>query len=279
MENFIQGLIVAFREGLEALLIVVILLKFLDKTNNKALKKNVWYGLYSGVGISLVFGAVLMVISSFIGGLDSTAKLWESTASLIAVILIVTFILWMINHGSKIKKHIEGKAALNLTKGGIFLIALFMVAREGVEIVLFQFAGKYSTLSILIGVALSIALVMLIYYSLVRIRIQTLFNITLAYLILQAGFLLGYSVHEGLSASKELGIIASDNPLFGKAFDLSSTVLNHKDGAIGIPLYIGGGWYSKPEWIQFLLQYSLTALLFGYWYFDRKSAGASGGAK
>lgn len=266
METFIQGLIMSFREGLEAFLIIIILLKFLDKTNNILLKKNVWYGVCAGIGVSFVFGAILMWISSFIGGMDAAAKLWESVASFIAVTLITTFIIWMIKHGSKIKSHIEGKAALNLSKKGIFLIALFMVAREGVEIVLFQFAGKYPLLSILMGVTISIGLVTLIYHSLVKIKIQTIFNITLAYLILQAGFLMGYSIHEGLSAFKELGMIARDHLIFNKAFDLSSTMLNHKEGAIGMLLYVGIGWYSKPEWIQFILQYGLTCFLFWYWY-------------
>lgn len=266
METFIQGLIMSFREGLEAFLIIVILLKFLDKTNNKILKKNVWHGLSTGIGVSLVFGAILMGISSFIGGMEATAKLWESVASFIVVILIVTFIIWMIKHGSKIKSHIEGKATLNLSKKGIFLIALFMVAREGAEIVLFQFAGKYSLLSILLGIAIATGLVTLIYHSLVKIKIQTIFNITLAYLILQAGFLMGYSIHEGLSAFKELEVIAKDHLIFNKVFDLSTTMLNHKEGTIGIFLYVGIGWNSKPEWIQFILQYGLTCFLFWYWY-------------
>lgn len=266
MDTFVQGLIMSFREGLEAFLIIVILLKFLDKTSNNLLKKNVWYGLYAGIGVSLVFGAILMGISSLIGGMDATAKLWESIASIIAVVLITSFIIWMINHRSKIKDHIEGKAALHLSKKGIFFIALFMVAREGAEIVLFQFAGKYSMPSVLLGVAVSIVLATLMYYSLVKIKIHTIFNITLAYLILQAGFLIGYSVHEGLSAFKELGMIIGDHPIFTKAFDLSSTILNHKEGVAGIPLYVVIGWYSKPEWIQFILQYVLTGSLFVYWY-------------
>jgi|TARA_B100001971_G_C18197088_1_gene542160 high-affinity iron transporter len=270
MEAFIQGLIMSFREGLEALLIIVILLKFLDKTDNRNLKKNVWQGLYTGIGVSFVFGLILMWISSFIGGMAATAKLWESFASFIAVILITTFIIWMIKNGSKIKHHIENKAALNLSKKGIFLLALFMVAREGVEIALFQFAGKYSNLPIFLGIALSIGLVTLIHHSLVKIRLQTIFNITLAYLILQAGFLMGYSIHEGLSASKTLGMVDGDNPIFTKAFDLSKTVLYHKEGIIGVPLYIAFGWYSKPEWIQFIVQYGLVILLFWYWYKRRK---------
>ncbi len=266
METFVQGLIVAFREGLEALLIIVILLKFLERTNNSILKRSVWQGLFVGISASVLFGIFLMGLSSFIGGMETTAKMWESLASLIAVVLITTFIIWMINHGSEIKHHIEGKAALNLSRKGIFLIALFMVAREGAEIALFQFAGKYAILSIMTGLALSIALAALIHHSMVKIRIQTIFNVALAYLILQAGFLMGYSVHEGMSASKDLGLLDKESPLFAKAFDLSGTEWNHKEGMIGVPLYVGMGWYSKPEWIQFTLQYALTLSLFWYWW-------------
>ncbi len=266
MEVFIQGFVMAFREGLEALLIVMILLKFLEKTKHDYLKKNLWLGLYTGIGASFIFGLLLKVISVSLGGMGTAAKLWESLASLVAVMLIVTFIIWMINHGAEIKEHIEGEAALNLSPKGIFLLAAFMVIREGAEIVLFQFAGRYSTSSVIAGLVLSIILTVALYYSLVSIKLKTIFSITLAYLVLQAGFLLGYSVHEALSASKELGMIAAESPIFTQAFNLSETVFYHKEGIVGIPLYVAFGWYSKPEWIQFVLQYGLTFSLFGYWY-------------
>lgn len=270
METILQGVVLAFREGLEAFLVIMILLKFLEKTNNDRYKKNVWYGLGAAIVISLVFGALLGGVSSLIGGTDAAAKLWESVASLIAVGFIITFIIWMINHGAKIKAHVEGEAALNLSNKGIFSLALFMVLREGVEIVLFQFAGRYSAFSIVIGLILAVIFVVLIYYSLVKVNIKTIFTVTLAYLILQAGFLLGYSVHEGLSAAKDLGVIAAGSPVLLKAFDLSSTIFDHKDGLLGLPLYVLVGWYSKPEWIQFVLQYGLTGFLFIYWYQRKK---------
>jgi high-affinity iron transporter len=119
---------------------------------------------------------------------------------------------------------------------------------------------------VITGLVLSILLTVALYYSLVKIKLQTIFNVTLAYLVLQAGFLLGYSVHEALSAAKELGMITSENPIFTKAFNLSETVFYHKEGIIGLPLYVTVGWYSKPEWIQFILQYILTFSLLGYWF-------------
>ena len=270
METLIQAFVIAFREGLEAFLIIAILLQFLDKTNNKRLKSHLWHGLLAGVAVSLVLGFILAFLSSKIGAADSAAKLWESIASFVAVVLISTFIVWMIKHGSKIKEHIENKASFNLSKMGIFFLAMVMVAREGAEIVIFSFAGKYDLTPLLLGVLASIILVLLIFHSFVKVRIGTIFNFTLLYLILQAGFLMGYSVHEGLSASKDLGMIQESNSLFVKAFDLSGTALNNKEGVIGIPLYVAFGWYAKPEWAQFILQYAYTFLLLGFWHSRKK---------
>lgn len=266
MDNtFFQALIMAFREGLEAFLIIVILLKFLTKTNNNHLKKQVWNGTFTGVFVSLLLGLILMSISTYIGGLKTTAKLWESIGGFIAVILVTTFIIWMIKHSSKIKAVIENEASQNLTKKGVFLLALFMVAREGTEIAIFSFAGKYSAIPVVLGLILSIGLVLLINYSLVKVNLKTIFTITLAYLVLQAGYLFGYSIHEGLSAAKSLGWLHPENSIFIKAFNISGTVLNHKEGLFGLPLNVLLGWYSKPEWIQFILQYGYTLLLFVFW--------------
>ncbi len=265
MATFFQALIMAFREGLEAFLIIVVLLKFLGKTDKGHLKKQVWKGAYTGVFVSLILGLVLMFISSYIGGLKTTAKLWESVGGFIAVILVTTFIIWMIKHSNNIKAVIENEASQNLTKKGIFLLVLFVVAREGTEIAIFSFAGKYSIIPVILGLIISIGLVLLINYSLVKVNLKTIFTITLAYLVLQAGYLFGYSIHEGLSAAKSLGWLHENNAVFTKAFNLSKTVFNHKEGILGLPLNVGLGWYSKPEWIQFILQYGYTTLLFVFW--------------
>ena len=265
-ESFIQAAVVAFREGLEAFLIIAILLQFLDKSGNKALKPRVWWGMAAGVAVSLALGLTLWVLRSLIGGTDNTVKLWESASSFLAVMLITTFIIWMITHGSRIREHVEKQASLNLSKAGIFLLAMIMVAREGAEIAIFSFAGDYAALPVIIGIAGSIVLVLLVFHSIVNIPLKTLFGITLAYLIIQAGFLAGYSIHEGLSAAKGLGTIEGSSPLLSKAFDVSGTAFNHKTGVVGLPLNVALGWYSKPEWVQFIVQYAYTFLLFGFWY-------------
>jgi len=105
----------------------------------------------------------------------------------------------------------------------------------------------------------------LIYRSLFRVNTSLIFKITLIYLILQAAYLAGYSVHEFLSALKEIGSLSSDNFLFANVYDFKDTFLDHKTGALGIFLNVSAGWYSRPEYIQFILQFLYLAGFFTFW--------------
>lgn len=272
--DLVPGLIMGFREGLEAFLIISIMLEFLNKIRKTEYKKYVHYGLYSGIGASLVFGLILYGFTFIINQNSNTlSKLWESVASFAALILITTFIYWMINHGRNMVSHVENKVSQNISKLGLVFLAAVMVAREGVEIALFVFAATEKSSYIVgtfIGIFLSAILVYLIYKSLVKVNLRVIFNVTLVYLILQAGFMLGYSIHEFLSYLKATGVLNPDSLIFTKAFNLSDTVLNHKEGVIGIPLYVLVGWYSKPEVIQFLLHLSFDIFFLGLWYKTNK---------
>lgn len=272
MGNMLTGMILGFREGLEAFLMVVILLRFIQRSNRTELRRNIWLGSFTGVLLSLVFGGILFYAAGAIQKLDQATKLWESGSSLFALIFITTFIVWMIKNGSNMVSSVEGKAASNLNSRGIFLLTALMVAREGVEISIFSFAGEYSVPAIFLGVAGALLLTVLIYYSLVRVNLKTIFTITMFYLILQAGFLLGYGIHEGLSAFKDLGMLSESSPLFIKLFNLQGTVMDHKTGFLGLPLYVLLGWYSRPEILQFLAQYLYTGILFWFWYSNNQKA-------
>ncbi|MEK6264689.1 MAG: FTR1 family protein [Clostridium sp.] len=270
MENFLPGLIMGFREGLEAFLIVVIILQYLKKSGNTTFRKNAFSGATLGILASIGIGGILFLISRSIGKTEELAKVWESSASIVALILITTFIYWMIRHGRNMVTEVQNQVKTNLSAIGIFSITFVMVVREGAEIAIFLFAGKYMLSSIFSGVILALVFCILIYFSLVKINLKILFNITLAYLILQAGFLLGYGIHEGLSALQSLNIVSSSSPLLVKAFDLSNTIFYHKEGIIGLPLYVLIGWYSKPEIIQFVVQYAYTFVMFFIWHRELK---------
>jgi high-affinity iron transporter len=270
MPEFFPGIVIGFREGLEAFLIIAIMIRYLKKTKRSESIKYVWRGAILGILLSLVIGSILYLIARSLDNVGPVAKLWESGASVFALILVTTFIMWMIRNGSNIKLEIENKTAKTISNIGIVVLTFAFIAREGVEVAIFTFAGDYSLLAIFIGILISLVLTILVFFSLVKVNLKVIFNITLVYLILQAGFLLGYAFHEGMSAFKDLGLIDSNNLVFTKLFDLSNTALDHKTGFLGIPLYAGIGWYSRPEIMQFIIQYSYTFSIFGYWYYYLK---------
>jgi high-affinity iron transporter len=266
--EFLPGFIMGIREGLEAFLVIAIILEFLNKTDRQKDKIYVFQGLGYGLVASLGFGLLLFGISALIGnGNTNVVKLWEFGASLFALVLITTFIIFMLKNKNNIVSEIREKVSISLSKKAIILLTLVMVAREGAEVVLFIFASveplSYSTGAIT-GVLISSVLVLLIYKSLVKVNLKLIFNITLVYLILQAGFMLGYSFHELFSYFKAESIIDSAHWIYTKAYDFSDTFLNHKEKPIGIILYATLGWYSKPEVFQFVIQYVYSLTLIGF---------------
>jgi high-affinity iron transporter len=271
MSQLLPSFIMGFREGLEAFLLIAIIIKYISSTDQPHLKINVFQGSAAGLIISLLLGLGLNAVSSGLGGVSTMTKAWESIASLIALTLVTMFIFWMIRHGSDMASHVESEVKKKFSASGLFLISLVIVAREGTEISIFSFAGKYPFSIVIIGVLVSLLLTIMIFYSLVKININLLFKITLGYLILQAGFLLGYTLHEGFSALKGYEMISGESLIFSKAFDVSKTIFSHKDGVIGIPLHVVFGWYSKPEWLQFIVQYSYTIMIFSFWLRNKKT--------
>jgi len=178
---FLPGIIMGFREGLEAFLIVTMILRYLSKINQSVFKKHVWQGIIAGILLSLILGLGLNILSDTIVKVNQFAKIWESVASLAALLLVTTFIFWMINHGRNMVAYVEGQVADSLSKWGIFLVSLIMVSREGAEIAIFTFAGRYTFGSVSLGILGSLVLTILIFYSSAKINLKTIFNITLVY--------------------------------------------------------------------------------------------------
>lgn len=265
MNTIVPAVVMGFREGLEAFLIIGIMLRVLSDVPMAPLKRFVWTGAWSGVAASLIFGWGLFAIGRSLGHEEGITKAWESAASLLAMVLVTTFIIWMIRHGRNMATEVRLATERNLSRVGLFSLALVMVAREGAEIAVFAFAGTYSLGATGLGILFALGLTVLVMRSLVRVSLASILQYTLIYLVLQAGYLTGYAIHEGLSALKTFGIIAGDSFLLEKAFDLSKGIFAHKDGWIGLPLNVLVGWYSKPEWVQLLVQYGYTAAILLYW--------------
>ncbi len=275
MPQIIPGLIVGFREGMEAFLIIGIMLGYLDKIDRAELKRNVTAGMYTGLAGSVIFGLILWGVTILAGQAGAAvSKIWESGASLLALIFITTFIYWMMRHGKTIVGDIQSDVSRNLSSSGLFALATVMVMREGAEIALFAFTAVDKQLflaGIIIGVLIAAVLAYLINRSFVKVNLSVIFNITLAYLIFQAAYMLGYSIHELLSALKSIGVLSPDSPWLVKLYNFSGTILDYKIGVLGIPLNILVGWYSKPEIVQFLVQHSYILAGFFLWRKVRRS--------
>ncbi|MBT4288539.1 MAG: hydrogenase [Deltaproteobacteria bacterium] len=269
MNQMIPGFIMGFREGLEALLLIAIMIKYVSSTDHPHLRYKVVQGAVAGLIVSIILGMGLNTISAGLDAVSAMTKVWKSAASLIALTLVTMFIFRMIHHGSDREKHIASKVKKKFSASVLFLISLFIIAREGTEISIFSFAGKSTFSIVLLGILVSAFITVLIFHSLVKIDINLLFKITLGYLILQAGFLLGYALHEGSSALRGYEIISGENLIFSNAFDVSKTTFSHKNGFIGIFLHAIFGWYSKPDWLQFITQYLFTIMVFSFWYLEK----------
>lgn len=268
--DIFPGMVTGFREGMEAFLVIGVMIEYLNKIKRSELKKNIQIGMFSGIIGSVAIGLALWGVTILIGQSGSiVSKLWESLASFLALTLLTTFIYWMMKHGRNVVREVHSSMDTKLSATGLMIMAAVLVLREGVEIALFAFTSVNKSsyiMGIFTGLIISAVLAYLIYKSLVKVNIGLIFNITLAYLILQAGYLLGYSIHEFLSASKALELISGDSSLFIKAYNFQDTILDHKTGILGVPLNILVGWYSRPERVQLLFQSSYVVANFIIWF-------------
>src|SRR5207247_7519761 len=135
----------------------------------------------------------------------SSEKVFEGTVMLVAAGLLTWMIFWMRGRARFLKKEIEGRTQAALDAGsavGLALVVFIGVAREGVETALFLFSAVEGTNTIisligsLVGAAVAVGLGYLFYRGSHRLNLRTFFNATSALLLLFAGYLLAFGLHE-----------------------------------------------------------------------------------
>jgi len=248
----IAELIISFREGFEAFLLVAILVTFLKKTGRERDLKYAYAGGILAVIAGLVAGGFVL---TFYGGLEEDIKgLFEGLASYIAVIVLTYMIFWMAS--KDVKGEVEEEAS---TKGalGLAVISFIFVVREAFETVLFitPFAVRDGS-SALSGVVAGLALASLLSYIIMktgyRLSLKKFFFITSVLLVLIAGGLAGYGTHEMVEFAEEKGF---DNPLFDQAYNLgiSESSIYHNKGLIGSVFAVMFGYTVSAEWIRLIV--------------------------
>lgn len=224
LANFLIGL----REGLEAALIVSILIAYLVKSGRRHLLPQIWIGVGIAVAASLAFGAALTF-----GPKGLTFEAQELIGGLLSIVAVV-FVTWMIFWMAKAARTLSGELRAQLDKAAdagrwsLTVVAMLAVGREGLETALFLWAatqaaagGTDSTAGPLLGAALGLVLAMvlgyLIYRGALKINLGRFFTWTGAFLIVIAAGVLAYGVHD----LQEAGLLPGLNNL---AFDVSGVI-------------------------------------------------------
>ncbi len=230
--DVVPNLLIGLREGLEAGLIISILVATLVRSDRRERLGQVWTGVLAAVALSVSFGAVL----TFAAASMSTAaqETFSGVLSLIAVAFVTVMVFWMRRSARALSGEISGKvtAALALGPGVLVLTAFLAVAREGLETSLFIWTttrGASESVGPLIGAAVGIALAaglcVGMYRRAVKINLSRFFTFTGIGLIVIASGVAGY----GLRDLQEGGVLPGGGTA---AFDLGGT-------------FDPGAWYSR----------------------------------
>jgi high-affinity iron transporter len=217
--------LIGLREGLEAALVVVILVAFLVKTDRRWALRHVWVGVAVAVALSVVIGAMLTY-----GTQQLTFEAQEMIggfASILAVVFVTFMVFWMRTAARTISGELKGKLdrAIDLGPFAIALVAFLGVGREGLETAIFFYAtteaagagNNQPLIGWVIGLSAAVLLGLLIYRGAVQINLTKFFRYTGVLLILVAGGILAYGLHD----LQEAGVLPGLSTL---AFDVSATV-------------------------------------------------------
>jgi high-affinity iron transporter len=216
--------LIGLREGLEATLVVSILVAFLVKSDRRDRLPLVWAGVAAAVGLSVAFGALLTFTAAHLA--SQQHELFDAIASLAATVFVTFMIFWMRTAARRMSGHLREKLteALQFGASAVVVVAFLSVAREGLETALLWFAavqGATTSASPLIGISLglltSVALGWGLYKSALRINLTTFFTWTGLMLILVAAGIFKYGVHD----LQESGILPG---LAVHAFDISGVL-------------------------------------------------------
>jgi high-affinity iron transporter len=220
LPNYLIGL----REGLEATLIVSILIAYLVKTGNQGRLRFVWTGVVAALALSLAFGALLTFTSSTMS--FEAKERFGGLMSMVAVGFVTWMIFWMRRTARFLKTELQDKLQAALTMGALALVvtAFLAVAREGLETSLFLWAAAQSTgsgaaplIGASLGIVTAVVLGWLLYRRAVSINLAKFFTWTGAGLIIVAGGVLAYGVHD-LQEARDLPGVNS------LAFDVSNAI-------------------------------------------------------
>lgn len=276
----IQALLITFREALEALLIVGIIISYLKRVKRPEFTKYVWLG--AGLAVVASFGVALLFQIVFTGFAAMGSQMYLKVSIMfVSALLLTQMVFWMAKQSRDIKGQVQGKLDQFITAGNVFgmvVHSFLVVVREGVETVFFFAAitggdiGKamqgWGAIS---GVVLAAIVCYFFFKGTMRIPLKTFFKVTGAFIIMIAAGLLVQCV----SMLQDLNVIGS---LVPHLYDLTWLMPEHPidyehylrdtghapliSGQVGIFLKALFGYSSMPSIEEVLVYLGYFAALY-----------------
>ena len=247
----LPSFLLALREGIEAALIVGIVLGVLKKMNRLDRAPRVWLGVIAATALSALGAIVLNAVGAEFEGAAEQA--FEGITMLIAAGVLTWMIFWMQRQGRRIQSGLEADVQTALTRRqdwALFSVAFFAVVREGLELALFLTAANFSTpeagvnapilgwLGGALGLIAAAIVGWLLFDTTARLNLRRFFQLTSILLIVFAAGLVGHAVHE----FNELGWIP---PVIDHLYDINSIL--PEDTTVGLFLKALFGYNGNPS--------------------------------
>ena len=220
----LANLLIGLREGLEASLIVGILIAYVVKISRRDVIFKIWAGVVVAIIVSLAVGALLTFGLATLS--PDVEPLIAGTMSILATGLVTWMIFWMARTARDLRGNLHSDIEKNLAGAGwgLVLLAFLAVGREGIETAVFIWAAAQVTqnttlplLGALLGLGISVTLGYLIYRGMVRLNLAKFFTWSGALLIVVAA---GVLVN-GFGDLQEVGVFPGVNAL---AFDVDYAI-------------------------------------------------------
>ncbi len=199
----LASLLLSLREGLEAALIIGILLGALKKIQRKDLASTVWWGAASAAALSLLVAVVLTSAGAAFTG--KAEAIFEGVTMLLAAGVLTWMIFWMARQARNLQGELEADvrvAASQTSRMPLFGIAFLAVVREGIELALFLTAATFASdaMQTLSGAVLGLGIAAFLGWGLftatVRLDLRRFFQVTGLLLLVFAAGLVAHGVHE-----------------------------------------------------------------------------------
>ncbi|MFH0794711.1 MAG: FTR1 family protein [bacterium] len=259
----IETFLITLREGLEAALIVGIILTFVYKIGARDFARHAWIGVASAIVCSVVLAIIFKIT---LGEFEDTKPemLFEGVLMLVAAGVLTHMVIWMHRQARFLRGTLESQIRSAVTRRdgmGLAILAFVAVVREGVETVLFfealgvQGEGTLSWFGGFLGLAGAIAIAVLFFRGTRVLDLRKFFLVTGVLVLLIAAGLFSSGLHE-LQEAEWL-------PEFGEHVYNLTNFLPDEEG-VGAVLKSLFGYSASPSGLQFGAYLGYFVVLLGY---------------